>query len=149
MAELDVTTLWRRGSVAVVAATVVNLIILAVGLVAGVSFLVPDRGGPDMAQVGAAVVIMFTVVPMVLGLVAATVLRRWSAGLRVVRIAAVVLTLASLLPPLTVDADTPTRLLLALMHPVTGGAFLLALRSGRDTRGRIAGDAVHTGGTAS
>jgi len=147
--ELDRGALWRRGALAAVAATVINLGILAAGVLAGVSFLVPLRGGPDVSQVGASVVIMFTVVPMVLGLVAATVLQRWSSGLRVVRIAAIVLTLVSLLPPLTVDADTATRLLLALMHPVTGGAFLLALGSGRDARAPVAGDAVNTRGATS
>lgn len=144
----DRATLWRRGAMAAAAATVVNLVILATGLASGVSFVVPVRGGPDVSQVGALVVIMFTVVPFVLGLVAVTVLRRWSVGLRIVRIAAVVLTLVSLFPPLTVEADTATRLLLALMHPVAGGAFLLALRSS-GAGARVPRDAVETGGATS
>lgn len=48
--------------------------------------------------------------------------------LTAIQIVAAVVTVVSLIQPLTVDADTATRLVLAIMHPVTGAAFILALR---------------------
>lgn len=145
--EHDSMALWRRGAVATAGAIAVNLAILATALTTGVSLRIPVFGGADIAQVGAGPVVMFTVVPMVLGLLAATLARRWSGGLRVVRVAAVVVLLVSLAPPLTIAADTATRLVLALMHPVAGGAFLLAVRSPRPAAGG-ARNVVGTGGAA-
>lgn len=74
--------------------------------------------------------IALTVVPLLQGLaLAAIVARRSSERLRVMRILAIVLTVVSLVPPLTLDASLATRLVLAAMHPVAGGAFLWAVRA--------------------
>lgn len=63
------------------------------------------------------------------GLAAAALLsRRWPRTRVALAALAVLVTLASLGMPLSAATDTGTRVLLATMHLVVGGAYLAALR---------------------
>ncbi len=129
----------RSGLTAVLTAVVADLALLAAGSAAGASFLVPERGGSgaDAAsragagtvEVGVAAVVVSTVVPLVVGLaVTALAARRLPRAVPVLRLLALVVTLVSLVVPLTLQTDVTTRGLLALMHLVVGGAYLAATR---------------------
>lgn len=126
--RLDRGRLWQVGAIAAVVAIVVNLAILGIGRAAGVPFVVPMLGGVP-TQVDPVTVIVSTAVWFVLGLLLATfVAARRPQRLRAIQIVAVVVTVVSLIQPIAVDADTATRVLLGIMHPATGAAFVLALR---------------------
>lgn len=77
---------------------------------------------------------MSTLLPLVVGLgVARALTSRWPRTGPALKVIAVVLTLVSLGMPLAADTDTGTRLLLATMHMVVGGAYLAALRGTTST----------------
>lgn len=129
--------LWRPGAIAAALATAVNLVILGVGRVAGISPIVSFGPGAMSTEVGAFEVIVNTLVPFGLGLLlTALVVRRRPHRLRTMQMVAAVIAAVSLIPPLTVDAQIATRIMLAVMHVVVGAAFLAALgRSGSPTTG--------------
>ena len=107
-----------------------NLALLVAGRAAGASFAVPGRGGAGaLMQIGPGAVALATLLPLVVGLSAtALVTRRWPRAAAALKALAVLITLASLVAPLGAETDTGTRILLAVMHLVVGGAYLAALR---------------------
>ncbi len=105
----------------------VNVIILVAAKAAGVEFFSPDPRTGDPTEIGIVQVISFTLVPMLLGTAAAAIAERLNRPLRWVQIAAVVLTLLSLYAPLGLDAELSTKLSLAAMHLIAGGALVTAL----------------------
>lgn len=123
----------RRAIPATAAALAGNLALLAASRASGASFAVPDRGDPgSLMQIGPGPVALSTLLPLVVGLgVAALVTRRWPRATVALKALAVLITLASLGMPLSADTDTGTRILLATMHLVVGGAYLAALRGTR------------------
>ncbi|MDP9407163.1 MAG: DUF6069 family protein [Actinomycetota bacterium] len=122
----------RASAATTAAAVVTNLALLLLGGGAGATFTVPGRGAAGTpVQVGVGAVVASTVLPLVAGLlVTALVARRARRAVVLVRALAVLFTVGSLAFPLSTDTDTTTRLLLALMHLVVGGAYLAATRSG-------------------
>jgi hypothetical protein len=126
--RLDRGRLWRLGAAAGAIAAIVNVVILAIGRATGVPFVVPSFTGAPTTVVPP--VVVFTVAMwFVLGLLLTTfVAARQPRRLAAIQIVAAVVTVVSLIQPLTADTDTATRLVLAIMHPVTGAAFILALR---------------------
>lgn len=123
--------------VAMGVALAVNLALLVLGGAAGASFAVPDRRqAGELMEVGAWAVALSTLLPLAVGLAVAALLpRRWPRASRALEAAAVVITLVSLGMPLTLDTDAGTRLLLAAMHLVVGGAYVAALRTGAPPSG--------------
>lgn len=121
-------------------ALAVNLALLALGRAAGASFAVPDRRqAGELMEVGAWAVALSTLLPLAVGLAAAALLtRRWPRASRALQAAGVVITLASLGMPLSVDTDASTRLLLAAMHLIVGGAYVVALRRGAPSSAAMA-----------
>lgn len=119
--------------VLVAAAAAVNAALLAAGRAAGASFVVPARGRADaVMQIGIVPVLASTLLPLAGGLlVAALVARRLPRALVALRTTAAVVTVASLVVPLSTDTDAGTRVVLAVMHLVVGAAFLAATRTGR------------------
>lgn len=121
----------RRPAVTATAVALVgNLALLAGGRAAGASFAVPNRSEPGaLLQIGPGAVALSTLLPLLVGIGAAALLTlRWPRTTLAMKALAVVITLASLGMPLSVDTDTGTRILLATMHLVVGGAYLAALR---------------------
>jgi hypothetical protein len=119
-----------RVAVPVVAAVGANLAVLAVGKAADASFVVAGRNDGDAPmEIGVAAVIIASVLPLVIGLVAtALAARRWPRAAGRLRIAGAALAVLSLAAPLTADTDTTTRLSLAVMHLVVGAAYLAGTR---------------------
>jgi hypothetical protein len=127
-ARLNRARLWRYGAIAAAIAAIVNLVILGIGRAAGVSFIVPMFAGTRSA-VGPLIVVINIAIWSALGLlVTMLVASRQPRRLRAMQVVAIVVTVVSLIQPAVVDADTATRVLLAIMHPVTGAAFVLGLR---------------------
>lgn len=125
----------RRAAMATTAALAGNLALLAAGRAAGASFAVQDRAEKGaLLQIGPAAVAVSTLLPLVVGLgVARALTSRWPRTGPALKAVAVVITLVSLGMPLAADTDTGTRLLLAAMHLVVGGAYLAALRRTQPT----------------
>ena len=126
--RLDRGRLWRLGAAAAAIAAILNVVILGIGRATGVPFVVPSFTGAPTTV--APPVVVFTVAFwFVLGLLLTTfVAARQPRRLAAIQIVAAVVTVVSLIQPLIADTDTATRLALAVMHPITGAAFILALR---------------------
>lgn len=120
----------RLAITATAAALAGNLVLLVAGQAAGASFTVPDRGEPGaLMQIGPGAVALSTLLSLLAGLgVTVLVIRRWPRAVVALKALAVLITLASLGMPLGADTDTGTRILLAVMHLVVGGAYLTAMR---------------------
>lgn len=118
---------WQAIVLGVVAATVVNLLILVIGRAAGASFEVIDAGAVHPVNAGG--VITSSVAPMAIGTVLAVLLGLWWPGF--VRLAQVVgagLALLTVAGPLMSDTDTGTQVALSAMHVVVGVAVVLCLQ---------------------
>lgn len=118
---------WQAIGIGVVAATVLNLLILAIGRAAGASFEVVDAGAVHAVTAGG--VITSSVVPMAIGTVLAVLLGLWWPVF--VRLAQVVgggLALLTVAGPLMGDTDAGTQLALGAMHVVVGVAVVLCLQ---------------------
>ena len=119
---------WQASAAGAVAAAVGNLVIFLIGLAAGASFVVMDRG--ELHQVTAGEVIVATVPPLVVGTVLAALLARWWPGvLRLAQVIGGTLALLTAAGPIMADTDGGTRLALALMHVVLGVAVVLSLEA--------------------
>jgi hypothetical protein len=116
-------SLLRGSAVGAAAATLINAALWAGGRAADVSFAVSSA---FMTQVGIVSIVLTTLLAFAVGsgllALAARRSRRW---VRAVLIAAGVFAVASAGAPLSAAQDTATGVLLAAMHLVTGGAFLL------------------------
>lgn len=119
------------GLFAALAAMVATTLAAALAQAVGVDFEVPD-GGETIPLAGFAVVTGFF---SVVGIVIAGALLRWSArpAERFVR-AAVSLTAISLVPPLLVEADTPTTSALLGLHLVAATVMIPTLARSLRTR---------------
>lgn len=119
----------RTGGVAVVASIVGNLVVLLGGRLADADMSVVRTGTTEAVDVGASMVLLMTVIPLILGTAALAVATRWGSrgwtALAWVGLAIGVLTVAM---PLSVEGSTSTRTTLALMHLVTGAVWFLAVR---------------------
>jgi hypothetical protein len=114
---------------AVGTAAVVNLILYGIGRAAGGTFRFTASGGP--AVVDGITVVAFSVVPLLVGLVAVALLARF--GGWVIRTALVVgplLAIATIaLMTLPADLDTTSTVTLALCHLVLVPVIIVAVRA--------------------
>ena len=124
----------RRGRAVVVAgtvlaATVVNLVILAVGRSAGGDF--EFTSGDDRLTVGADGVAMLTIIPLLVGMTLAAVLSlRWPAVLRIGMFVGPALALATIaFMTISADLDTTSTIFLSLMHIALVPVTVLGLRA--------------------
>ena len=109
-----------------VVATLVNAALWAGGRAADVSFSASPPLGDSSMQVGIVLIVPTTLFMFGIGaglLVLAA--RRSRAWVRAVVVAAALFTVASVSGPLSTADDTASGVLLALMHVVTGAAFLV------------------------
>jgi len=117
---------WKRTGLVIAAATVINVAVYLIAKAGGLEILVPMGASP--VPLSAALVVVFTIVPLVLAAVFLLILRR--VGVSSSRVfAGIVLTVAvlSLLAPLAADLTVSNKLVLATMHVVAGLAALLGL----------------------
>jgi hypothetical protein len=108
-----------------VVATLVNSALWAGGRAADVSFSATPPVGDSSMQVGIALIAPTTLLMFGIGVgLLALAARRSPAWVRTVVIAAALFTVVSVSGPLSTADDTASGVLLALMHVVTGAAFL-------------------------
>jgi Family of unknown function (DUF6069) len=116
-------SLLQGSAVGAAAATLVNAALWAGGRAADVSFTVSSA---FMTQVGIVSVVLTTLIAFAFGsgllALAARRSRRW---VRAVLVAAAVFAVVSAGAPLSAAQDIATGVLLATMHLVTGGVFLI------------------------
>ena len=118
--------LLQKAATGAAVATIVNAALWAGGRAADVSFSVSPPAG-DPLQVGVVLVVLTTLLTFAVGsgllALAARRSRRW---VRAVLVAAVLLAVVSAAGgPLPAAADVATGVLLAVMHLVTGAAFVV------------------------
>ncbi len=110
----------------VVTALVVNLVLWAVGLVAGGSFEHTDAGEVMSAAPGG--VVLMSVVPLTVGLAVAALLTLWWNGFaRIAQVVGALLPLATIQGTISADFDTPSTVALTLMHVVIAVVVVVAL----------------------
>lgn len=126
------TDVWRPGAIGLVSAAAANLALFAAARVSDVSFAVRYSPDAELTSVTSGHVALTTVGALVVGLAcAAIVSRRLPWGLRAVQIAGAVIAVASVLMPISLDADVAAKLVLAAMHLVTGAAFVATIGRAR------------------
>ena len=124
---------WLAGLGGVVAAVVVNLLVLAVGSAVGGELMLVDGGKEHHIVAGG--VLFMSVVPYTVGFVLAVLLSyAWTGFLRVAQVVGGAAGFVSALGPLTADADLTTRLSLATMHAVLGVVVIVSLELVRRRR---------------
>jgi hypothetical protein len=107
---------------------VANLVILAVGRLAGADLLVTPPGA-DTNEVGPATVTFMTLTPLLVGTLTLVVADRWGArGWRLLAWLGLVIGVVSAVMPFTVTATPATHLTLAPMHLVAGAAWFASVR---------------------
>jgi hypothetical protein len=115
-------SLLQGAAAGAIVAALVNTALWAGGRAADVSFSATPPVGDSSMQVGIALIVPTTVLMFGIGAgllaVAARRSRAWV-------VAAALFTLASVSGPLSTADDTASGVLLALMHVVTGAAFLV------------------------
>lgn len=117
----------RRGTVAGVTGAAINAGVYLIGRAADVTFLVPNFEGGPPARLPLGQVVFVSLVTVLVGTGLAALAGR-RGKLADIRWIGVAFTLVSLGAPLSLDAATSTRLLLATMHVVAGAAFFIGLR---------------------
>jgi len=121
-ARTSTKSLWLTGATAGVTASVATWATAAIADAAGVSLTV---GGQSIPLIGFA---QITLVASLIGTVLAVVLsRRATRPRRTFVVTTVALTLASIIPDALADAQTSTRLVLALTHGVAAAIVIPAL----------------------
>ena len=125
----------RIVALAVTTAVVLNVAVHAVGRAAGGSFRFTSPRGP--AEVDWVAVAVFSAVPLLLGLVLATVLaRRWAWVMPTALVVAPALALVTVaLMTVPADLDDVSTMTLAVCHVVLAPVSVLALRALGDRTG--------------
>jgi hypothetical protein len=118
---------WRRTGLVIAVAAVVNVAVYLIARAIGGEILVPMGGAP--APLSVVPVAVSTIIPLVVvAAVLLLVLRRVGVSSpRVFAGVVIVVTLLSLLAPLTADLSVSNKLVLVAMHLVAGLAALVGL----------------------
>jgi hypothetical protein len=117
---------WRRTGLVIPVAAVVNVAVYLIARAIGGEILVPMGGAP--APLSVVPVAVSTIIPLVVAAVLLLVLRRVGVSSpRVFAGVVIVVTLLSLLAPLTADLSVSNKLVLVAMHLVAGLAALVGL----------------------
>jgi hypothetical protein len=117
------STWLRAGAIAAAASVVGNLAVLGVADLADASLVVTDGGTTHEITAGG--VVGASLVPVVAGVViAALIAVRWVGVVRLAQVVGGAFALLSVGGPLAADTDGGTSIALAVMHVVTGAAFV-------------------------
>lgn len=115
-------------AVTVAAAVAVNLVIWAIGELAGGSFEFTADGKVESAAPGG--VVFLTAVPLLVGLTATAVVARWwPAVIRSAQVVGSLLAIATIGLTLTSDFDTASTISLSLMHVALVPFIILGLEA--------------------
>jgi hypothetical protein len=125
-------SVWRAGLLTAGVAAVANTLVYLLGLLTPASFEVTQAG--ETVTVLPFLPAVASVMGVLAGTVALWVLARFSWGLTVWTVLAVVVGIGSIAQPLLLAQDTWTGIVLAVMHPLTLLIALVLLRpAGRTT----------------
>lgn len=130
------SAIWQAGLIGAVLATVLNLVVLAIGSAAGVSFLATTMG----QAVNVLAVVVTSLLAMVAGTALAVLLNRWG-RLRVAQVVGGVVAVVSTGAIFTAGFDASAALLLAVMHLLTGAVYVGALQRARGVTSTGSGQA--------
>lgn len=107
---------------------VANLVVYAIGRALGADFAVVPSEGRGLT-IGAGLVFVTSVVPLLLGGVGLTIASRWgTAGWRVLAWVGLAIGVLSVVMPLTTEATAGTKAALAVMHVLTGVTWFVVVR---------------------
>ena len=121
-AEKVTPTVWRHGVIAGLAAAVTTTVVATVGQWSGISLAIAGEAIPLVAFA------QLTLIGALIGIVLAAAAARRSARPRTTFVrTTVLLTAASIVPDLVVDADTATRALLVATHVVAAAIIVPSL----------------------
>lgn len=116
------------GAGSAIAALAGNLAVLGIATLAGADMIAQPSNQLPL-HVGVVLVTTTTVVPLLAATALLLPARRWAArGWRALAVTGLVLGVGSVVLPLTVQAETGTRLALAVMHVITGVVWFLVVR---------------------
>jgi hypothetical protein len=126
--------LLKAGVVGAAAAALVNTTIYGIGRAADVTYAAARTShGPDLIRLHHVVGLTFTTFGI--GLVAAVVVNRVGRpSLRALAIFASIVAVTSVAMDVSIPSTAPAKASLALMHLVTGAAYVAGLRTVRSTR---------------
>lgn len=120
--ESRTTPLWRTGALAGIVAAVATTIVAAVAMAADVPV---EVDGQEIPLLGFA---QLTLVGAAIGILLAKALTRWTARpQRTFTAVTLVLTALSIVPDLTIDATTATKLVLIATHLVAAAIVIPAI----------------------
>jgi bacteriorhodopsin len=119
--------LLRTGGIAIVAAGVLNTIIGLIADAAGVGMEVKGFGSDVREAIPVFAYFVSTVFGGAIGIVLALIMRRAGAAKKIFYIVTGVLTLLSLISPLTADATSGTKVILEIMHVLAAAIIIPAL----------------------
>lgn len=116
---------WRAALFGAVTATVLNLVIWGAVQIAGVSLVLWDPGSDYVVQ--ASSVAASSAVPMVVGIVLASVIARWRPGvIRMAQVLGALMAVGTLWGVFAYGMDATTITALTLMHFVSGVVVVFA-----------------------
>jgi hypothetical protein len=119
--------IWQKTLIAIIVATILNLVLFAVGSLIGGLAAPWDPANPNtpMPILWSAVIIM-TIAPMLIGTVVYWLLRRFIPGQAtlVFIIGAALCTVVSLAPSIAGGEDMADKVILSVMHIVAGGSLI-------------------------
>ena len=119
----------RVGGIVLAVSVIANLLVLAIGRLAGAEMDVVRAGTTEPVEVGAFMVLFMTVLPLALGTLALAIVSRWGErGWQVLAWFGLGLGVLTVFMPFTVQASTGTALTLAAMHLVVGAVWFGAIR---------------------
>lgn len=121
-------SVWRRGLGATAVAASVNTGIYLAGMAADVPFLVRFAPDAPFQEVSLGHVIFSSILSLGIGSALAVLLVRWGRGLTRLQVLGGLVAVLSVGAPLSAGTTTDTQLVLASMHIVAGGVFILGLQ---------------------
>lgn len=118
---------WQAALSGAVTATVLNLLVWGAAQASGATLALVEPGAPDyVVQAGS--VATSSIVPMVLGIVLASVIAHWWPGvIRLAQVLGALMAVGTLWSVFTYGADAATVTALTLMHLISGTVVVLAL----------------------
>ena len=124
-------TAWRIGALIAGLAAAVNLVVLALGRIAGADMNVQPAGAPTAMTIGIGLVVVTTVLPVLVGTLLLIAVRgRGGPAWRFLAAAGLVFGLASVAMPVLATATAATTTTLGSMHVVAALAwFVLVWRA--------------------
>lgn len=123
-ASVDRRSIWRAGGIAAAAAAVANVVVVVIARAADVSLEVTQMGADTREELPIVLFAIASVVGGLIGIGLAQLLAARPQARRRFVVVGVVGTVLSFISPLAADADSGTKVVLALTHVVAAAVIL-------------------------